>query len=189
MHRRGVFFPIFLVFIVLSGIIFFFAQRGALGGFTGFFESVSVPLQRFTFGIFQNNSQSEEDKLREENSRLLTLLAKQKELEKENKALHDQFETTKIKSTNLLPAAIIGGSDEKLLIDKGTNDSVRVGNVVMYKDSLIGQIIQTSEKQSVVSLITSKNTSFTAQAAKTESLGVIRSKGSNAIFFSKLCVI
>src|SRR5690349_3552363 len=116
MQRRATLFPIFFIFIILSVIIFFVARQGALNGLTGFFEEVTVPLQRMTFGLFHNNSLSDTDKLREENRDLLTKLAKQKELESENRALHDQFEATNPSPTQLLPAEVIGMSEDQIVI-------------------------------------------------------------------------
>jgi len=184
MQRKASFFPIFLVFIILAILIFFFSQKGLFAGLTGFFEQATVPLQKMTFGVFHTQgNQTSEEKLRAENSNLLTQLAKQKGLEKENRALHDQFEATNPDPKKLLPATIIGMHDDEITIDKGTSDGVKAGNVIVYKDNLIGRIVTVSGHLSVVHLLTNKSTSFTAETAKTSALGVIKGQGAEGILF------
>lgn len=185
MQRHGRFFPVFLIFLIISLVLFFFARQGSFSGVIGFFEGITVPLQRVTFGLFNGNSPSEIDKLREENRKLLTELAHQKELEKENKALHDQFQIVTPATTELLPAKVIGMGNETVTIDKGEADGLRIGAIVIYQDNFVGQIVKVSVHKSVVSLLTHKQTSFTGQEVKTESLGVIKGKG-QTIFFENV---
>lgn len=187
MQRRANFFPIFIMFLLLSGIVFFFAQRGAFSGLTGFFEQATVPLQRFTFGIFNPEGKlSEEEKLREENRNLLVQLAKQQELEKENRALHDQFEVTNPQPKELLPAKIIGRNNDQLVIDKGSKDGINKGTIVVYKDNLVGKVVKVSAHLSVVHLATHPAISFTAEAVKTETLGVINGRGGTSFVFGNV---
>ena len=174
MQKRATFFPIFLIFLVLSLVIFFLSQRGFLSGLTGFLEQATTPLQKLTFNVFHiGNGQSTEDKLREENNNLLIQLAKQKDLEKENKALHDQFETTKPEAAKLLPAEVIGMRDDVLIIDKGSDDGVKKGAIIVYRDNLLGKIAAVEKHLSIVDLLTNKDISFTAQTSKTSASGVI----------------
>ena len=147
---------------------------------------MTVPVQRMTFGLFTHDKKSELELLREENMRLTTQLAKQQELEKENKALHDQFQIENPKSTSLLPASIIGRKERQLIIDKGTEDQIAVGAIIVYKDNLIGQIVSVSKKQSVVALILDRSTSFTAQDVSTGSLGVIKGKGKETVLLENV---
>lgn len=187
MQRRANFFPIFFIFLLLAGVIFFFAQKGAFAGLVGFFETATVPVQRFTFGIFNGEGGlSPEERLREENRTLLTQLAKQKELEKENRALHDQFEAGKISTQQLLPAKVIGRNNDQIVIDKGSADNVEAGKIIVYKDNLIGKVAKVSTHLSIVHLITHPATSFTAEEVKTESLGVIKGKGGSLLLFDNV---
>src|SRR5256885_14542195 len=94
MQRRGTFLPIFLIVFFVSFAMLFLAQKGFFNEVTGLFEQITVPFQRLTFGVFHHQGiQTSQEKLQAENSHLLTLLTKQKELERENQALHDQFQT------------------------------------------------------------------------------------------------
>lgn len=187
MQRRSSFFFLFVFFLLLSGIIFFFAERGAFTGMRGFFESATVPLQRFTFGLFHaEGALSEEEKLREENRELLTQLAKQKELEKENEALHDQFEVGNPSTQDLLPARVIGRNNDQFVIDKGSADGVKPENIIIFKDNLVGKVIKVSKHLSVVHLVTHPEISFTAEAVKTETLGVINGRGGSSFIFGNV---
>ncbi len=187
MQRRASFFPVFFIFLLLTGTIFFFAQRGAFSGVTGFFEQATVPLQRFVFNTFnQDIGPSEEEKLKEENRNLLTQLAKQKELEKENRALHDQFEASNPISKELVPVKIIGRNNDQVIIDKGSKDDIKQGNIIVYKDNLVGKVIKVSTHLSVVHLVTHPAISFTAEAVKTETLGVINGRGGMTLIFGNV---
>lgn len=182
MQRRATIFPIFIIFLLLSGIIFLFARGGAFSGFTGFFENGTVPLQRMMFGLFHNSSLSDADKLRQENAKLLTQLAKQKELESENRALHDQFEASNPNPTDLLPAQVIGMHDDQMVIDKGSRDHVMMGDIIVSKDNLVGKIVKVSEHLSVVSLVISDATSFTAKQAGNDTPGVVKGTSDGLVF-------
>jgi rod shape-determining protein MreC len=187
MQRRASFFPIFIIFLLLSGIIFFFARSGAFAGLTGFFEQATVPLQRFVFSTIHSEGElSSEEKLREENRNLLTQLAKQKELERENRALHDQFEATNPVPQELLPVKIIGRNNDQLIIDKGSKENIIPGNIVVYKDNLVGKVVKVSTHLSVVHLATHPTISFTAEAIKTETLGVISGRGGTVFIFGNI---
>jgi rod shape-determining protein MreC len=187
MQRRGSIIPIFSLFLILSLLIIFLAQKGALHGFTGLFEQLTVPIQRFAFTSFHfGNNHTSEDTLREENAKLLTQLAKQKEIEKENQALHDQFQVEHPSPQELLPATVIGNNDDQLILDKGSADGIKKGSVIVFKDNLIGKVIQVSKHISVVQLVTNPAILFTAQTAGTHSLGVVKGAGGGAILFGNV---
>src|SRR5882724_1088890 len=187
MKQRVTIVPIFLIFLVLSLSIFFFSQKGFLNGSNGFFEQITVPIQRFTFILFhRTDTQSTEAKLRAENRQLLTLLAKEKEIEKENQALHDQFQTTTPSPKQLLPADVVGMNSNTLIIACGISDGVKNGDIVVVKDNLIGRVIALSAHLAIVNLITQKDISLTAQTIKTSTLGVIKANGEGAIIFDNV---
>jgi rod shape-determining protein MreC len=187
MQRKATFFPIFLLFLFLSIIIFFFAQKGIFRGMTGFFDAATVPLQSMTFGIFQKNDENSlTEKLREENSRLINQFVKQKEIEKENKALHDQFATSNPVPKQLLPSKIIGRYANEIILDKGEHDGVKVGQIVVFKDNIVGQVSDTSIYRTVVKVLSDEKTSFTAKTVKTTASGVINGKGGDKLILDKV---
>lgn len=186
MKRRGNVFVLFLFLLTISLVLLLLSQKGQLKGFSGFIEQILLPVQRQTFVFFHPGnkaSKSSLESLKEENIKLLTELSKKKDLEKENKALRDQFKSAKISSQKLLPAKIIGSGSyipggtpvDTLVIDKGTQDGIREGQTVIYQDNLVGKIIQVSVHIAAISVIANSNTSFTANTVKTSALGVYKS--------------
>jgi rod shape-determining protein MreC len=180
MQKRATIFPVFIGFFLLSLFIFFFLSKPI----AGVLESVTVPIQRTLFGSVRKPAENKTDveKLRDENSNLLIELAKQKELEKENKALRDQFNLSGVSSQTLLPAEIIGTGDGSFIIDKGSSDGVKKGNVIVVKDNLIGRVVDASSHVSVVHLVTKGDVLLSAQTAKTQTVGVIKGMGDTMIF-------
>jgi len=183
MQKRSSFFPAFLFFLFLIGIIFLFSQSNIFGGF---FEKMTLPLQKITFGIFNLSEKSTEDKLRQENMKLTTELAAMAEIEKENKALHDQFAISTPSSKSLLPAQVIGRHDEDIIVDKGKQDGIETGQIVVLKDNVVGQVSEISIHRAVIKLLGNSSISFTANTAKTEASGVISGKGEGNIIFDKV---
>jgi rod shape-determining protein MreC len=176
--KKGV-LPVFIFLFVLSIALLALSGTGALRGLTGFLETVTIPLQGSVFGVIRSPQKDSVElaKLREENSKLVSQLASQKNMEQEIAALRNQFQATHPSSRVLLPATVIGTSGDKLVIDKGRIDSVHTGDVVVVSDNLIGQVDRVSERLSLVSLIIREDVSFTAKTVNTNSLGVI--KGQN----------
>ena len=180
MKRSGAIFPVFIGFFLLSLLIFFFFHKPI----AGVLETLTLPIQKTLFGTIHKPAENKTDveKLRDENSHLLVELAKQKELEKENKALRDQFNSSSVSSQNLLPAVIIGTGDGSFIIDKGSNDGIEKGNVIVVKDNLIGRVVEASSHVSVVHSITKGGVLLSAQTVKTQTVGVIKGMGENMIF-------
>lgn len=176
------FFPAFLIFFIFTLLIYIFSQLGLLKRLTGFFERGTVPIQRLVFNTFaDNDTPTDLEKVKEENDKLATQVVNLQEVERENRALRDQFAASGISSGELLAAEVIGGTNDKIIIDKGERDNVRAGNVVVFKDNLIGQIAKTSATISVINVITN-DTSFTAKTVKNQTQGVIKGLGHSMIF-------
>lgn len=180
MHGRRKTFPVFIVFFLLSLLIFVFSQKGWTGGLAGVFQAVTLPVQRSSFLFFHSSSGGDENiDLR------VVQAAKVAALEKDNRALRDQFAVTNPSPKILLPAYIVGmpaflpgvSTIDEIIIDKGSGDKVGIGNSVVFKDNLIGNVIKTSPHLSVVYLLNHKDISFTAKTAKTSALGIIQGSG------------
>lgn len=146
------------------------------------------PIQKWTYNIFNptDSIYTSQEKLQEENNALRIQLAKYKELETDNKALHDQFAITSMNPKELIPTEVIGLRDNKMVLDKGSDDSVKQGDIVLLKDNLIGSVTKVSPHQSVVTVITHPSTSFTAITTKTKAIGVVKSQGSGSIFLDNV---
>jgi rod shape-determining protein MreC len=181
--RRG--FPIFVGLLVLSLLIFFFSQRGWLNGVTGVLQTIILPIQRSSFVLFHRDDKSELAKLKNENRDLRIQLVKVAALEKDNQALRDQFAQTNPPSEILLSAFVVGmptflpGASlvDEVIIDRGSDDKVQLGSIVVFKDNLIGKVVKISPRLSVVDLFNHKGITFTAETVKTSALGISQGAG------------
>jgi rod shape-determining protein MreC len=178
-------FSIFFVFFLLSIFVFVFFRAGWLDGLGGGLQYIFLPVQRMTDGFFRQEDTGEVGRLRDENAVLRVELVKMKALEKDNAALRDQFKQSYRQAEALLPADVVGmpgflpgvSAVEEIIIDKGSEDGVRVGRVVVFKDILIGRVERVSAHLSVVDVVSHEGISFTAETSKTSALGVLTGAG------------
>lgn len=192
MQKRQSFLPIFLIFTAASLIVVFLSSHHMFFG-QNLLEDGIFPLQNIIFrlvvlpgNLFKNTTN---EKLQTENLSLHQQLANVQQLEEDNKALRDQFETTSISSSSLLPARVIGdpqffpgvSSPEILILDKGEKDGVRVGDTVVYKNNIVGTVSRTTDTASQITVVSNKATSITAQTSKTEAQGVLSGQGNGVM--------
>ncbi|GEM_PF-624238 len=197
MRHRERFFLTFLLILFLSLLLFFIGRTWWFGGVRGVFESAVKPFQKTASSIFRFPSlfsNSETEKLREENVHLHKKIVDQKKLEQEILALKDQFQTEYPKSDILSPVSVIGmprfipnvSPPTMLIIDRGEKDGIKVGQAVVLKDSVVGKITKVSRAISKVTLVTDPSSSFTAMTAS-GTLGVVNGlNGGNIIFTNVL---
>ncbi len=133
---------------------------------------------------FLSKTDSRIRQLEEENRNLVKKLIEQDILISDNKALRDQFETTYPKSSSLVPARVVGApsfipgvtSPSIFIIDKGTNDGVKVGSAVVVKNILVGKIVSSSLYFSKVILATNPSLSLIVKGQRGAS-GIIKGEG------------
>ena len=133
-------------------------------------------------------------KLSDENFSLQNKMANYNQLVMDNKALRDQFQTTQIQSLKLIPVQVIGApsfipgvtSINSLVIDKGSQDGIKVGQAVIYKNNLVGIISVVSPSHSSVNLVTNDKTVITAKTSKTNALGLIKGQGQEDMFLDNV---
>lgn len=190
MRKKENFLPIFILLFIISFI--FFKTNFSLG----FFERIIIPVQKLTndfFSLPKNIfSDSELEKIKEENLAFIKKLSDKEEILRENNALKDQFKTTNPQSSSLLQAKIVGSPNfipgitfpEVFILDKGKKDGVRLGQAVVFKDNIVGKVSKISDRLSETILLTNKQSLFAAktlsadrQASKTVALGVVRGYG------------
>ncbi len=186
MRNRQRFFTVFIIFFVLSLLVFAIFSTPVGNVIQGLVELIASPVQKYThislIGIPAEEKNKQLKAIREENLKLLKQMAKQKEIEKENQALRDQFATTVISPKQLLPATIIGsrssnagtGEPLEIVLDKGTNQGVIVGAAVIYEDILVGEVIRISENRAVVRLPISSGSSIPAKTTDSNALGIVK---------------
>lgn len=187
--RKRNFIEFFLVFLVLSLIIFGASEIGILKPVESLFGEVLSPFQAITTGaiarITDFGPSSQVRQLQQQNLVLTQKLVDQTRMIGDNKALSDQFQTQTPKSQSLLPAEIVAAPGfipgvsvpETLILDKGEADGVKVGQAVVYQNNLVGKIIKTSSFLSSAELVTNASFSFTAKTLGTQSFGVIKGQG------------
>lgn len=184
--RRKI-FPVFIGFFLLSLLIFVFSQKGWTGGLAGVFQVVTLPIQRSSFSFFHSSGG-------DENIDLQIKAVKVAALEKDNRALRDQFATANPSPKKLLPSYIVGmptflpgvSAVDEIIIDKGSDDKVKVGNSIVFKDNLMGKVVKTSPRLSVVDLLNHKGVLFTAKTITTSALGIIRGTGTEVILLTNV---
>lgn len=86
---------------------------------------------------------------------------------KENEILKRQFAHSQTDSSKLLPAKVIGLS-RYLLISGGSNDGVKVGQVVILENSLIGRVVEVDAKSARVMLPTDSESKITISVSEGE---------------------
>lgn len=186
MQKRQNWIYIFLAFFILSFLVFLLFKLPILRPISSLTQNIFTPIESLTHKItFDFGSNPQIAKLNAQNLNLAKKLVDSKKLELDNRALRDQFSTQFPSSHNLLIANIIGSPSfipqvsfpESFILDKGEKDGVKVGQAVIYKDNLIGKIIETSSNLSKVNLITASNFSLTVQTLNTESHGVLKGQG------------
>lgn len=198
MKRKENFFLAFFVFLFLSVSIFGLSKIGILSPVSSVFQKISSPFQNTTYNfvnsisLFATNSKLK--KLENENILLTSLISDQKKIKGDNSALLDQFQTVTPKSNTLLPANVIGSPSfipavtvpESLIIDRGENDGVVIGRVVVYKNNLVGKITKVNDSYSEVSLITNSASSLTAKTLSSQALGVAKGQGNGEIILDNV---
>ena len=188
MQKRS-FVSYFLVFLILSLIIFGAAKIGLLKPVDSLGKAVLSPFQALTYGAFAKitdfGASSQVEALKAQNLALTQKLIDQTRLIADNKALRDQFQTQNPKSSALLEADVIGAPafipgisvPETLILDRGENDGIKVGQTVVYENNLIGKVVGVSVSLASVMLVTNPSSSFTAKTLTTQSQGVIKGQG------------
>lgn len=134
----------------------------------------------------QSSPLTSSQQLQKDNSELRTQLAQMQGMQQDNQALHDQFVISNPSSQKLLPAHVIGIQQSALFIDKGEDDNVHSGQVVVVKNNLIGTITKTTPHISQVTLLNDPLTSFTAQDVKTAAVGIVKSLDGGIIVFGNV---
>jgi rod shape-determining protein MreC len=167
----------FSLFFFLGVILFFLFRLPIFSPVQGFFETIFLPVERLLYT--SNVSKiSEVERLKEENAKLLAQLAKDKQSEKEMAALKDQFAFSQASSRTLLPAHIIGKRDiDTFILDKGENDGVKKGMIVVVKDILVGTIAQVTPHTGVLLTMSNKAQTISAKTSGTGALGILKGTG------------
>src|SRR3989344_7661209 len=109
MQQRVNFLPYFITFFILSLILILFGTTGIYTDIESIFNKVAEPVKSVTNILTLKSIQNKYiNKLNEENLKLKKALTEKNTLVNEKIALKSQFESSTQKSTDLLPAKVIG---------------------------------------------------------------------------------
>jgi len=188
---------VFFILLLLSLVIVFFGQNQiillfkhylseTLRPFEVVFSKTSNWLSFWQSAVFNiKNIKESNTRLISENLDLYNKLAKLPQLEEENSLLREKLNLSQ-KVINTCLAGVIGRdfqNNRSFLIDKGTNDGLAIGMVVISEnETLIGRIADASYNISKVQTMLDAQSRIAAITATSKISGLVRGLGSDVIF-------
>jgi rod shape-determining protein MreC len=148
--------------------------------FAGFFSASGYFFaDKIDFFRSIGNLKQQNETLFDENLRLKSQLAKQKDIEAENEQLRNQIKLNPREKYNLEAAMIISkeiaDQSDLFFIDKGSNSGITEGMAVIVDDGIyIGKIIKTNSHQSQAEFIFSKNSRTSVEVTESFEKGIIQ---------------
>ena len=152
-----------LAFLTVSGILFFLDIFQMLSLPKGVLQQVTIPIQyglyksysnvarQFEFVLQARQSAQENKAKSEQMAQILSENAELRQKLAEAQSFLDQKQALSDQTFNLVPARPIGLS-RFLDIDKGSDDGIKAGQAVVFKDNFIGRIKEIDPKKSRVIL-------------------------------------
>ncbi|MBI5465377.1 rod shape-determining protein MreC [Candidatus Gottesmanbacteria bacterium] len=175
-EKTGRILPLFLFLLLLCLFLVLAENFGAIKSIQGAVEKVTVPVKISIYRIWQGGlGDAGQGQKREELERQVressVLAVKLKLLEEENQALRRQLEAPLPPTMKFLPAKTIGLT-RYLTIDKGEEDGVREGTMVVSENILLGKIISLTPKTAQVLLPTDPDSKIPSRTLKTGAKGL-----------------
>lgn len=192
MIKRQQYLPVFIFFLLLSILVMIVFRDNRV--LPAVMQKLFSPIEEVVLRTSLITSSSEINALKEQNLSLTEKLVADKKLRDENAALRDQFQTENSNTKQLLPVRITGMPEflpgvslpEYLVIDRGIKDRIRVGQVVVYKDTLIGIVVHVNTSFSQVTLMTNAASATTARTMNTSALGVAKGLGNGEMILDNV---
>lgn len=189
MQKRNTFVFLFLFLFLLSVGSIFLSKQTDIPGIQAL-STIFSPIRSSIIRAFQ--SKASESELEKEVATLRKALRDQKKQDAELRALRDQFDTQQIRSQLLVPAAIVGMSGyipgvslpDGIILDKGSADGIKKGQVVIYRDTVIGKIEKVTQSAASVTLIYDEQSTVNAKTVKTNALGLVTGQGQGVMQLS-----
>lgn len=127
------------------------------------------------------------------NARVMELQERLVELESQNQKLKELLDYSKTQNKKGIVAPIVGRSADhwwqQVTLGRGSNDGIKVNNIVMAPGGLVGRIVSVTPNSSRVLLISDATSRVGAVISRSRSMGFIRGQGSNRAvlqFFDKV---
>lgn len=190
----------FILLIVAVAALFFFEQTGVIDFSRTPLQKIFLPAQialHKTRQDFQNflgtvvsikSLREKETQTAYQNALLTAENARLRGLEEENEALRAQLGAAKTER-KLIVAKVIGQdpllSSSKMIIDKGKNDLVKRGYLVIVKDILVGEVVSVGASSSTIRLLSDSETKIPA-ITEGKVKGILRGQFGNQIILEKI---
>lgn len=188
------------VIIVVFGLLVFFNPVGVFNPAKAIIIGISYPFQNFFYFISYEFSKSkdflfsisdlkkENEKLIEENQKIIAEVALLKDIKKENDILREQISLIPRKKLNLESAEVINqdyfGSGNWITIDRGSSTGITRGMPVIVSGGvLVGRVDEVFPTVAKVTLITNPQSSVNAAISESEAKGIVRGKYGLGIIF------
>jgi len=173
----------FVLSLLIIAVAIFMNGQGWLESPKNVFFQLTGSFQKIIYQIAQkiNGITGEENNnLREENAQLLGEVAFLKRVEQENNFLREQIGLSANEERELILAEVIGydilGSNRQFLINKGKEDGVEEGMVVISAGNLlVGQVIEALGSFAKVRLLADPNSKVNALIQESGITGLVKS--------------
>jgi len=176
--------PHFLLLTLVSLLLIFFENFGWTKPIHGVSEKATRPVKlifyraqtrlssTFSFLSFWRYGQQKIKYLEERNREFQVGDQKTRALEEENRSLRSQLGVTLPSEWELEPAQVLGKT-RHLTIDKGEKDGLKIGQVAIFQNILVGKVVKVGLYESEIELPTDPESKIPAQTAKTRAKGLL----------------
>jgi rod shape-determining protein MreC len=138
---------------------------------------VSLTFVPFRSLVSCNASLKQSRILKEENRQLKASLMQLSELEAENKRLHSLLSFKQETKFSLVVARVIAmdasNLRRSLIIDRGKNQGLEIGNPVISSEGVVGMVIEIGNSVSRIILINDIDFSMAAKIKRSEAIGIL----------------
>lgn len=146
-----------------------------------------------SYFAFKQNLLNENENLQKENAELKAYVMQMADIESENLELNNKLNIQKKYFKDSVVTQILNlnyqGQNHHFLVDKGETDGVYIGQIVVDKSGIVGQVIEVNNASSVVRTILSNELYLTGyiKSGKTIYQSLIRGDGRNLVvnYFNK----
>lgn len=164
---------VFVILIVFSLVLFFLDRGGAL-------TNARAVLERVMTGPTLELGELVSKKEPQSPIALEELRLELEQVKKENEALRLLLGVGKASQAKHLLSRVLSTS-RGFIIDKGEEDTVAIGNTVVFKRVFVGKVISISKNVSRVLLPFEKDSVIEVKASKTGALGLAKGQGKQVV--------
>lgn len=167
---------LFISLAIFSFLVFLLDRTGTFTFFRGALEGIISPIQRQVHKVSTQKRSGGESVVVERESLL-------KKLKKENEDLRLQLGIVNplTGGTQRLLLAHVLSTSRFFIIDKGSDDGVKMDQSVVFKNILVGRIIMVSQKVSRVLLPSEKDSVLQVKTSETGAKGLVKGQGDSIV--------